>query len=46
MTFREPGYAGPATIEVGLYNPETGERLLTADGRDFVYLPVELEIGD
>jgi hypothetical protein len=46
MTFREQGYTGPATIEVGLYDPDSGERLLTAEGRDFVYLTVELEIGD
>lgn len=27
---------GPLTITVGLYNPDTGERLKTADGRDAV----------
>lgn len=46
MTFREAGYAGPATIEVGLYDPDTGERLTTPDGQDFVYLPLALEIGN
>jgi hypothetical protein len=44
MTFRQPDYAGRARIEVGLYDPESGERVLTQDGRDFVYLPVELTI--
>ncbi|HEX6385496.1 MAG TPA: glycosyltransferase family 39 protein [Anaerolineae bacterium] len=45
MTFREPGYAGQARIEVGLYNPDTGERLPTPDGGDFVYLPVEVTVS-
>jgi 4-amino-4-deoxy-L-arabinose transferase-like glycosyltransferase len=27
---------GPLTITIGLYNPDTGERLKTADGRDAV----------
>ncbi len=45
MAFREPGYRGPARIEVGLYNPTTGERLVTDRGEDFVYLPGELEVG-
>lgn len=46
MTFRQPGYTGPARIEVGLYDPQSGARLVTADGRDHVILPVALQIGD
>jgi hypothetical protein len=34
--------AGPRTIAFGLYDPKTGERVLTEDGRD----QVRLEIGD
>lgn len=44
MVVSEQGYAGTAVIEVGLYDPTTGQRLATAEGRDFFYLPVELTI--
>jgi hypothetical protein len=43
MTFRE-SYAGPACIEVGLYDPATLERVPTADGADSVVLPSALSI--
>jgi len=43
MTFREP-YAGPACIEVGLYNPATLERVTTETGATFVLLPTPLTI--
>lgn len=43
MAFREL-YAGEATIQVGLYDPATFERLLTSDGADAVRLPVSLEV--
>ncbi|MCB8965396.1 MAG: glycosyltransferase family 39 protein [Ardenticatenaceae bacterium] len=43
LTFRE-SYAGEAVIEVGLYDPDTGIRLLTDTGQDFFYLPVTLMI--
>ena len=39
LAFREPDYAGPAQLGVGLYDPATGERLVTADGRDVIMLP-------
>jgi 4-amino-4-deoxy-L-arabinose transferase-like glycosyltransferase len=45
MTFRELDYTGQAKIEVGLYDPATGTRLLTSDGRDHLILPVELRVG-
>ena len=43
MIFRE-AYAGEATIQVGLYDPTTLERLLTDDGADAVVLPLRLEV--
>ncbi len=44
MVFREGGYTGTAVVEVGLYDPITGQRLTTAEGGDVVYLPVELAV--
>lgn len=44
MVFRESDYAGSAQIEVGLYDPETGERLVTAAGDDRVLLPVTITV--
>ncbi len=44
MQFRGEPYNGPAQIEVGLYNPDTGLRLLLPDGRDHFVLPVTLTI--
>ena len=43
MTFRED-HAGPITIQVGLYDPDTFERWLAADGADAVRLPTTLDI--
>lgn len=41
------GYAGPAVLEVGLYDPISGARAPTASGADHVILPVEIVvIGD
>jgi hypothetical protein len=45
MSLREPDYVGPVRVEVGLYDPLTGTRLRTEDGRDFFYLPLELTLG-
>ncbi|NDJ53863.1 MAG: hypothetical protein GYB68_12380 [Chloroflexi bacterium] len=45
ITFREP-YQGPAFIQVGLYDPNSFERLLTSDGLDALRLPDELTISD
>lgn len=44
LAFREPDYTGPAQLGVGLYDPATGERLLTADGRDTILLPYSLTV--
>ncbi len=46
LTF-DPDYAdyrGPARLEVGFYDPETGVRVLTANGADHVVLPVEIRV--
>jgi hypothetical protein len=47
MVFRNPNYVGPAFIEVGLYDPLTGQRLKLADGSsgDAFRLPVMPVIG-
>ena len=42
MVFRELDYAGEAIIEVGLYDPVTGTRLATLNGKDHFILPVAL----
>jgi hypothetical protein len=40
-----PDFAGPATIAVGLYNPEVpAERALVSTGGDYVTLPVTISI--
>jgi hypothetical protein len=44
LAWREPDYTGPAQIIVGLYDPETGERLRTAEGADHFLLPVEVAV--
>lgn len=43
MQFIAP-YEGLIHIQVGLYDPVTFERILTADGRDAVVLPIELDV--
>lgn len=44
MAFRELDYVGEARIEVGLYDPATGERLKTSEGQDHFILPVSLQV--
>jgi hypothetical protein len=47
MAFRSAGqeYAGPATIVVGLYDPEdVGARVITSGGQDQVSLPVTIDV--
>jgi hypothetical protein len=44
MLFRDLMYAGTAVIEVGLYNPLSGERVRLQDGSDHLILPVELAV--
>ncbi|MFN2206019.1 MAG: hypothetical protein ACK2UT_08895 [Candidatus Promineifilaceae bacterium] len=45
MVFRDVAYSGPAQIEVGFYDPASGERVRLADGSDHLILPVELTIA-
>jgi hypothetical protein len=35
-------YRGPASLEVGFYDPETGDRVRVTNGADHVILPVEV----
>jgi hypothetical protein len=47
MAFRseERDYSGPATVAVGLYDPEdAGTRVITSEGQDQVSLPVTIEV--
>jgi uncharacterized membrane protein len=44
MSFKETGYHGKARIEVGFYDPVTGDRLLLPDGSDYLILPVIVTI--
>jgi hypothetical protein len=37
---------GPALIEVGLYDPTTGDRVSAADGADHVVLPTRLRLSE
>ena len=43
MAFREP-YVGPASVEVGLYDPSTAERVPTEGGSTFTLLPADLTV--
>ncbi len=46
LVFNDEGraYRGPARLEVGFYDPQTGARVLTAGGADHVILPAEIVI--
>jgi hypothetical protein len=44
LVWREAGYTGPARLAVGLYDPQTGARLPTADGADAFILPVDITV--
>ena len=37
-------YRGPARLEVGFYNPETGVRVPVANGADYAILPIEITV--
>ncbi len=39
LQFHDPGYRGPATLAVGLYDPASLQRLATPQGQDHVALP-------
>lgn len=44
LEFLHPDYRGPAHLEVGLYNPETGARVPLSRGGDHIVLPVEIVV--
>jgi hypothetical protein len=44
VTFHADAPGGPASLRVGLYDPETNARALFADGSDYVTLPVAVEV--
>ncbi len=46
LVFNDEGraYRGPARLEVGFYDPQTGARVLTVGGADHVILPVEIAV--
>ena len=44
LAFRDLIYAGPAAIYVGLYDPQSGQRLLLPDGTDTFILPGTVDI--
>jgi 4-amino-4-deoxy-L-arabinose transferase-like glycosyltransferase len=44
LTFRDPTYGGPAKIHVGLYDPQSGVRLLLPDDADTFILPRTIDI--
>jgi 4-amino-4-deoxy-L-arabinose transferase-like glycosyltransferase len=44
LVFRDPAFEGTVRVEVGLYDPQSGERVGLQDGSDRYLLPVELEI--
>jgi len=39
LHFNRAGYSGPATLEIGLYDPATGKRVSLADGSDHFVVP-------
>lgn len=44
LTLEDVTYRGPARIEVGLYNPDTGQRVLLSGGADHLVLPGEIMV--
>jgi hypothetical protein len=44
LTFNRPDYTGPATLEIGLYDQTSGDRVKLADGSDHVILPGTVEV--
>lgn len=44
LAFKDEAYQGEAILEVGLYHPQTLERLKTPEGEDRVILPVRITV--
>lgn len=45
LTWKRQDYTGTATLEVGLYDPDTGERVKLSDGTDHVAIPVTIRVS-
>ncbi len=46
VMLHDPAYRGSAKINVGLYDPQTGQRVLLSNGSDFFQLPADFMIRD
>jgi hypothetical protein len=44
VTFTRKDYKGPTTLEVGLYDPPSGKRVILSDGADHAVLPVTIDL--
>ncbi|MFQ6058249.1 MAG: glycosyltransferase family 39 protein [Anaerolineae bacterium] len=44
MRFKEAGYVGPVTVEIGFYDAATGQRVATPQGEDRLLLPTEIVV--
>jgi hypothetical protein len=44
LTWNRSEYSGPATIVVGLYDRNTGERVKLKDGSDHIVLPMKINV--
>jgi len=44
LTLEDTAYRGRARIEVGLYDPDTGQRVLLSGGADHLVLPGEIMV--
>jgi len=44
LTWKDSSYQGEATLEVGMYDPATFQRLATAEGEDRVLLPIKVTV--
>lgn len=44
LTLEDATYRGPARIEIGLYDPDTGQRVLLSGGADHLVLPGEIMV--
>ncbi len=45
LTWNRQDYSGSATLEVGLYDQDTGERVKLEDGSDHVNLPITITVS-
>ncbi len=45
LAFRDLGFRGEALLEVGLYDPQSMQRLAVASGEDRIILPIRINVG-